>query len=199
MGAATFSRDEDGDPVYAFRVSLTGATCRFAIKPEALYWESGRRAGRIRYERIRAVRLSYRPVTMQSHRFVADIWSTDNPKVQIVSVSWRSVVQQERLDAQYRAFIAELHRRLAAAGGSPQFIAGLPVAIYWFGAVVFAGVLVASAALTVRAIRLGAWSATAVILAFLAMFLWQFSAYFRRNRPGRYRPDAIPAALLPDA
>ncbi len=65
---------------------------------------------------IRAVRLSYRPVTMQSHRFITEIWSPGNPKIQIVSASWRSIMEQERLDNAYSAFVTELHRRLGCGG-----------------------------------------------------------------------------------
>ena len=102
---------------YAFKPSLIGAPCQFSA-------EAGRAAMADRAAAPAAsatsasarVRLSYRPVTMQSHRFITEIWSTDNPKMQIVSVSWRSFMEQERLDAAYMAFVTELHRRLAAAG-----------------------------------------------------------------------------------
>ena len=33
--------------------------------------------------------------------------------------------------------------------------------------------------------------------AFLALFLWQAGNYFRRNRPGRYTPQALPPELMP--
>jgi hypothetical protein len=153
MGDSTFDRDEAGDPVYAFKASLNGAMCEFALKPEAMHWQKGRRSGRLRYERIRAIRMSYRPVSMQSHRFVTEIWSADNPKIQIVSVSWRSMIQQERLDASYSAFITELHHRLAAGASGAQFLTGLPVIIYWIGVVIFGGVLVAAGALTLRSMN----------------------------------------------
>jgi hypothetical protein len=29
------------------------------------------------------------------------------------------------------------------------------------------------------------------------LFLWQSGNFFRRNRPGLYRPEALPAELLP--
>jgi hypothetical protein len=37
----------------------------------------------------------------------------------------------------------------------------------------------------------------AFIAIFLALFLWQAGAFFRRNRPGIYRPEAPPEALMP--
>jgi hypothetical protein len=197
MGAPAFDRDEAGDPVYAFKPSLLGAISQFTLKPEALYWQIGRRSGRVRYERIRAVRLSYRPVTMQSHRFIAEIWSTDNPKVQIVSVSWRSMVQQQRLDSAYASFVLELHRRLAATGSTALFSTGLPVIVYWLGVVIFSGVLLATGTLAWRTVRSGQWGASAVIGIFFVTFVYQLGLYFRRNRPGRYRPDAVPQGLLP--
>ena len=125
---------------------------QFTLRPDALEWQIGRRSGRVRYDRVRAIRLSYRPVTMQSHRFITEIWSADNPKIQIVSVSWRSIVEQERLDEAYSAFIAELHRRLAAAGAHGAFTTGLPVATYWVGVVMFAAVMIATAGLWARAL-----------------------------------------------
>ena len=41
-------------------------------------------------------------------------------------------------------------------------------------------------------------AAAALVGAFFALFAWQSGAFFRRNRPGRYRPDAVPADLVPD-
>lgn len=189
--------DDTPDPAYAFKPSLIGAWCEFKLKSDGLHWQMGLRSGRVRYERIRAVRLSYRPVTMQSRRFITEIWSTDNPKISIVSVSWRSLVEQERQDAAYVAFITELHRRLAAAKSEAQFSTGLPVVSYWLGVVVFAVVMVTIAAMIVRALRQEQWSASAIIAAILAAFAYQIGNYFRRNRPVKYRPHAIPPEVLP--
>lgn len=195
--AQPIGEDDTPDPSYAFKPSLIGAPCEFKLKPDGLHWQMGVRKGRVRYERIRAVRLSYRPVTMQSRRFVTEIWSTDNPKIQIISVSWRSIVEQERQDVAYVAFITELHRRLVAEKSEAQFTTGLPVASYWLGVLVFAVVMVTIAAMTVKALRLEQWSAGAIIAAVLAAFAWQIGNYFRRNRPVHYRPEAPPREVLP--
>jgi hypothetical protein len=194
---AMLETDRDGNPTYAFKPSLMGALCRLTLQPDALGWELGRRSGRIRYESIKAVRLSYRPVTMQSHRFITEVWSPDSPKIQIVSSSWRSIMEQERLDRAYSAFIAELHRRLAAAGTTTQFSTGLPVATYGVGIVLFAAVLGAVAIMAARTALAAEWTAAAVVGAFFLVFVYQLGTYFWRNRPGRYRPDAIPAGVLP--
>jgi len=189
--------DQDGDSTYAFKPSLVGAMCQFTLRPDGLDWQIGRRSGHIRYDRVRAVRLSYRPVTMQSHRFVTEIWSPDGPKVQIASVSWRSLVEQQRLDQAYAAFVTELHRRLAAAGAATQFSTGLPVATYGIGAALSAAVMVAVAIMAVRSALAMQWTTAAIVGAFLLVFAWQIGGYFLRNRPGRYRPDAIPPGVMP--
>lgn len=186
-----------GDPTYAFKPSLIGSMCQFALRPDALEWQIGRRSGRVRYEAVRAIRLSYRPVTMQTHRFIAEIWSAGSPKIQIVSVSWRSIMEQERLDKLYSAFVTELHRRVAAAGAQPKLSTGLPLMTYWVGAVIFSAVLLATGALVVRAAASVQWAATAVVAIFFLVFAYQLGTYFYRNRPGRYRPDAIPSSVLP--
>lgn len=188
-----------GDPSYAFKPSLMGAMCEFTLRPDALDWQIGRRSGHIRYDRVSAVRLSYRPVTMQSYRFIAEVWSPGNPKIQIASVSWRSLVEQQRFDKPYAVFVSELHRRLAAAGATAQFTTGVPAVTYWIGVAVFAAVMVATGVMIVRSMRLEQWSASAIIGVFFLVFAYQLGNYFRRNRPGSYRPDAIPDEVLPRA
>jgi hypothetical protein len=185
------------DPAYAFKPSLMGATAEFVLRPDALEWSLGRRNGHIRYKHIGAVRLSYRPVSIQSHRFITEIWADGNPKIQIVSVSWRSVMEQQRLDAAYYEFITELHRRIAAAGGPARFSTGLRAPIYWIGVAASAAVIVATGTLAMRATGSGQWAAAAVVAIFFAVFAYQLGTYFYRNRPGSYRPDAIPRSVLP--
>jgi hypothetical protein len=191
--------DEPGpdDPIYVFKPSLLGAPRQFALRRGGLQWHMANFSGFIRYGDVRRMRMSYRPAAMQSHRFVTEIWSKTAPKLQIVSASWRSVMEQERLDAGYTAFVTELHRRLAAAGSAARFTTGMPVVSYWIGVVVFGGAMLALVGLTVRALQLGEWTAAALIGGLGAVFALQIGNYFRRNRPGSYRPEAVPANVLP--
>jgi hypothetical protein len=191
------SEDAGVGPVYAYKPSLLGAPFEFGLAADALEWRKGRHAGRTPYDRIRRIRLSFRPATMQNHRFLAEIWLANGPKLQIASTSWRSVMDQERLDASYTAFVTELHRRVGAAGGTPLLQTGSPAFLYWPGVLIFVGVLLGLAALIVRALQTQAWSAAAFVAAFFALFLWQAGSFFRRNRPGTYRADAVPPQVLP--
>ena len=188
-----------GEPTYSFRPSVLGAPRNFRLAEHAIIWDAGRRSGQIAYGRVSRVRLSFRPVSMQNHRFVTEIWSQDGPKLDIVSSSWKSIVEHLRLDDEYRAFVIELHRRLIAAGTRARFDTGTNLLAFWGGLALLVVAALGLAGLVVRALEADARGAASLIAIFLAVFLWYGSNYFRRNRPGLYRPDALPEALLPNA
>jgi hypothetical protein len=184
---------------YAYKSSLVGAPLEFQLAPDALEWRKGGIAGRTPYGSVRRIRLSFRPMTMQNYRFVTEVWPDSGPKLQIASTSWKSLVEHQRLDAEYRAFVSELSRRVGAAGGNTAFDTGSPAFLYWPGVLVFTGASFALVGLSVRALQEQAWGGAAFIAAFFALFLYQAGNFFRRNRPGTYSPDAVPPLLLPKA
>jgi hypothetical protein len=188
---------ERGDPTYSFKPSLLGSPSEFTLKPEGLAWSVGRYSGMTPYDRIRRVRLSFRPITMQSHRFLAEIWPIGGPKLQISSCTWRSMVEQARQDAAYGTFIAEFHRRLAAAGTSALLSNGLPRVIFGLGVLAFIAITLAMGVLAFRGLQLGEYSGAALIGGLFLLFVWQVGGILYRNRPGNYRPDALPRYVLP--
>ena len=183
--------------VYAYRPSLLGAAWEFALTGDTLEFRAGRKPGRIDLHKIWRVRLSFRPIAMQSQRFLTEIWAEGAPKLEICSSSWKSMVEQERLDGSYAAFVMELHRRLAQAGVPARFEQGSSPLRYWPGLVIFAGIDLALAALVMLGLRAHAWQGTGLVAGFLLIFLWQVGNFFHRNRPGVYRPDAVPPGLMP--
>jgi len=185
------------EPYYAYRPSLTGAPVELTMHPDSLEWRSGRYTGSFFYRDVRKVRLTYRPVTTESRRFVAEVWSTSGAKAQVVSTSWRGMVQQDRLDAQYTAFVSELHRRIAAAGAQAEFVCGSPALLYWPGVFIFLGLCVGVIGFAFQAAQVEAWTGFAVVGAMMLFFLWQTGNFFRRNLPGVYRPDALPERVMP--
>jgi uncharacterized BrkB/YihY/UPF0761 family membrane protein len=109
------------------------------------------------------------------------------------------MVEVLRQDAPYRGFVLALHRHLIEAGATPQYERGVKPYVYWPGLVLMATASLGFAMLIVRALQTAAWAGAGFIAAFLALFLWQLGGYFRRNRPGTYRPDDVPPELLPGA
>src|SRR5258705_10240 len=146
-----------GEFAYVYKSSLMGAPLEFQLTPDALEWRKGGIAGRTPYGSVRRIRLSFRPMTMQNYRFVTEVWPESGPKLQIASTSWKSLVEHQRLDAEYRAFVSELSRRIGAAGGNTAFDTGSPAFLYWPGIVIFIGAALALAGLAVRALEQQAW------------------------------------------
>jgi hypothetical protein len=198
MSAAAMTADNPDDATtYAYRPSVLGATWSFRLTPDAIAWDAGRRSGRIAYGDVARVRMSFRPATLQSQRFLTEIWSRDGTKLRILSSSWKSMVEQTRLDDSYRAFVVALHRRLAGANARVDYVSGASPFLYWLGLATFVATSLVIAALIVRVTQAGAAGAALLIAAFLAGFLWQAGGYFRRNLPGRYSPDTLPLHQLP--
>ena len=196
-GPAAVPEGGPADSAYAFKPSLMGPPQTFRAAPDGLEWQVGRYSGRVPYREVRRVRLAYRPANLQTHRFLAEIWAERTPKLKIASVSWASLTEQRRQDAAYNAFMRALHGRLAEARTDTVFDAGSPPWLYWPGLAVFIAIAVAILLLTVRGLQQGGVVGAGLAAAFLAIYLWQVGTFFRRNRPARYRPDAIPAAVLP--
>ncbi|MCW5689205.1 MAG: hypothetical protein KIT76_11730 [Pseudolabrys sp.] len=184
-------------PAYTYRPSLLGAPFVFRLMADGVAFQAGRRSGTVPYRDIRRIRLSFKPASMQSRRYLTEIWADGAPKLQIVSSTWKSMVEQVRQDGDYTAFLVELHRRLAASGATPVYERGSPPLLYWPGLVLFAAVALSLAALTVRGLQSGAMAGALFVAAFLALFLWQGGQFFRLNRPGSYRPDDLPRDLVP--
>jgi len=188
---------EPPEPAYAYRPSLLGAGWAFRLTADGIAWEAGAKSGRVPYRAVRRVRMAYKPASMQTHRFVTEIWAPGVPRLVIVSSSWKSLVEQERLDAPYAAFVRELHRRLRDAGAPVDYVQGRNPLSYWPGLALFVVVGLGLAAAVARALQTHALGGAVVVAGFLALFLWQGGNFFHRNRPGRYSPQALPAQLMP--
>ena len=187
----------DSGTHYDYRASLVGGAREFELTDDGLKWRVGGRSGLWAYADIASVRLSYRPVSMQSRRFRADIDNRAGQRVSALSTTWQTVTLMTPQDKDYRAFILALHRRLAAAGSRPALIGGLRPGIYLAGVVVLALVAVAMTGLLARALATGAWAGALFLIGFAALFAWQIGGFIRRNRPRRYGFDAVPEELLP--
>jgi hypothetical protein len=196
-GFGTLEEAAPNDPAYAYRPSVFGGMCAFRAAPGRLYWEIGRHSGDFAYSAIRRIRLSFRPVNLANQRYIAEIWAEGVPKLTVASTSWKSIVEQERRDGDYAAFIRALHARIAASGADPELIVGSPALIYWPGVAVMALMIAAFPVIIWRTAQAGASLAAVIIAAFMAYCCWQLGTFFYRNRPGRYALEALPAAVMP--
>jgi hypothetical protein len=182
---------------YAYKASLIGSAHQFELTDKGLAWKISGRTGVWAYRDIAGIRLSYRPTSMQAHRFRADIWNTDGGRIRIVSTNWQTVSLMTPQDNGYRAFIEGLHARMAAAGSAARLTGGLPSGLYAAALVFVALLAVAMVGLFVRAIATGEYAGALFLVGFALLFNWQIGGFVRRNRPTAYTFDHLPEALLP--
>ncbi|MCP3465101.1 hypothetical protein [Bradyrhizobium sp. CCGUVB23] len=182
---------------YAYKASLIGSAHRFELTEEGLSWQIAGRSGLWRYAEISAIRLSYRPVSMQQHRFRADLRHADGGRLAILSTTWQTAALMAAQDHGFRDFIVALHARMAKAGSRARLTAGLGRIAYTAALALLAMLAVAMAGLLIRAITTGEWTGALFIIGFAALFTWQIGGFIRRNQPRNYSFDRLPEALLP--
>jgi hypothetical protein len=185
------------DDRYAYKVSLIGSAHQFELTDNGLAWTAAGRSGLWPYAEISEIRLSYRPVSMQSRRFRADISHAGGGRIRILSTTWQTVSLMTPQDHGYRVFMTALHRRMAAAGSRAALSGGLTVNLY-AAAVALLGLLgIAMAGLMARALMTGEWAGALFLVGFAVLFAWQIGGFVTRNRPIAYTFDRLPEKLLP--
>jgi len=182
---------------YAYKASLIGAAHRFELTEQGLSWRLAGRSGTWPYTDIAAIRLSYRPVSMQVHRFRADIQNRNGGRLPVLSTTWQTAALMAPQDNGYRAFITALHARLADAGSKAELTGGLGRNTYAAAVMLLGLVGVMLLALFIRALAIGEFAGALFFVGFAALFAWQVGGFVRRNRPIAYSFDHIPEALLP--
>jgi hypothetical protein len=182
---------------YAYKASLIGSAHQFELTGEGLSWRLAGKSGVWPYADIAAIRLSYRPVSMQSRRFRADIENGDGARIAVLSTSWQTAALMAPQDHDYRAFITQLHARLAEAGSKAELIGGLRPRVYAAALMFLILVAVAISGLLIRAVATSEFAGALFLVGFAALFAWQIGGFVRRNRPRSYTFADLPEALLP--
>jgi hypothetical protein len=182
---------------YRYRPRMMGAEFAFRLEPHALAWELGQRSGRLAYRDIARLRLGFRPANLAGSRFIAEIWSREGMKFEIASITQRSLFDYQNLAVEYRAFVVELARRIAASGGACRCEAGFPPWRWWPALFVAAATLVAAVYVSLRALIAGDVVNGAAIAAIGLFFVWQIGGMIVRNRPRLCDLQSIPTMVLP--
>jgi hypothetical protein len=182
---------------YAYKASLIGSAHRFELTEQGLSWHISGRSGLWPYDEISAIRLSFRPVSMQQHRFRADVTHRSGRRIAILSTSWQTAALMAPQDDGFRAFIVELHARMAEAGSHAALTAGLGRTAYAIVLAFLAALTVVMAGLLIRALMIGELAGALFILGFAALFAWQVGGFVRRNQPRAYTLARLPQSLLP--
>jgi hypothetical protein len=182
---------------YAYKASLVSSAQQFELTDEGLSWRIGRRSGVWPYAEISSIRLSYRPMSMQSRRFRADIAKAGGGRIAILSTSWQTVSLMTPQDQDFRAFITELHRRMQAAGSTASLTGGIGMASYATAVAMLVLLAIAMIGLLVRALATSEFTGALFLIGISIWFAWTIGGFIKRNRPRTYSFDALPEKLLP--
>jgi len=191
------SHQADAPVSYTFKPSLVGAVRQFELTDGGVAFEVGSRKGMWPYSAIAAIRLTYRPMSMQPRQFRADIIRETGERLIVLSTSWKSFGMVATQDDAYRAFILALHHRLAGRGSDVACYGGLRPILYALAIGVLVIFAIAMAALMARAVATEAIAGALFLLALAAVFAWQIGGFMRRNKPCRYTADHPPSQLVP--
>jgi hypothetical protein len=183
--------------LYAYKASLVGAAQQFELRDNGMSWRIAGKSGVWPYAAIASVRLSYRPVSMQQQRFRADLEDSAGSRIHLISTTWQTVALMAPQDADYRAFMIALHRRMHEAGSHAVLIGGLKPWVYVVALATIALLALAMAGLLARAVATAQWGGALFIIGFTALFAWQIGGFIRRNRPRNYTFEDLPKELLP--
>jgi hypothetical protein len=182
---------------YVYKASLISSAYQFELTDSGLSWRTGRRSGVWPYADIASIRLSYRPMSMQSRRFRADIARAGEGRIAILSTTWQTVSLMTPQDQGYRAFITELHQRMKAAGSKASLTGGIGTATYAVAVAMLALLAIAMVGLLVRALATSEFTGALFLVGMAVWFAWTIGGFIKRNRPRGYSFDALPETLLP--
>jgi hypothetical protein len=182
---------------YVYKASLISSAYQFELTDSGLSWRIGRRSGVWPYADIASIRLSYRPMSMQSRRFRADIARVGGGRIAILSTTWQTVSLMTPQDQDYRAFVTELHRRMKAAGSKASLTGGIGTMTYAVAVAMLALLAIAMVGLLFRALATSEFTGALFLVGMAVWFAWTIGGFIKRNRPRGYSFDALPETLLP--
>lgn len=195
---SAISPAQPADSIYRFRPRMIGGGCEFRIGAHGLEYSVGGVTGRVAYPMISHIRIGYRPSNFGGRRYIAEIWSRGGPRLEIHSSSHVSLVGMQDHGPDFSVFMRELHERIVKAGGECRCEAGFAAWRWWpllVAAAVMGFVLVYIA---LQSLMAGQFTAALLFIVFMGVFVWQVGPLVLRNQPRSYRPEAIPAGVLPE-
>ncbi len=174
-----------------------GFEVSFRLAGDRLVVDTGRREMEIRLGAVEQVRLTYEPRSMAQGAYQTKLRTRDGTTVKLTSVSWKSMMDVRRQDAEYGTFVRSLLAAVAAASPGARFVAGKP-RLQWLALAALTAVsLVALAFFVWRALSAGAVTVALVGAGIAAIGIWQLEPMVRLNRPREFAPQEAPRALLP--
>jgi hypothetical protein len=183
--------------VYEHRAKPYAQEARFEMKPDVLAVTQGSRSGDFAYSDIELIRLLYKPRNTTNEGYQTKLYRKDRRTVGLTNLTWKSLVDLDRKDQDYAVFVRALIGRIAAANPGVVLEAGMPRWLHTVTALAGGIAMLALIFVGVQALRQGGWPMALMTVAIGAYFAWWTARYLGRNRPRRFRPEAIPDDVMP--
>lgn len=183
--------------IYSYHPRLGGAGVQLTLADGALEWLVGPREGRLALTDITRLNLRFQPAKFASATYELEITGREGSRLVAASASRTSLTAVRDQGSDYARFVRCLHGALAAAQVPVECRGGYG-AVRW-GLMVGLGLVAALGLLVVVgfAVFQGQWTTAAIIALLSAVVGWPTVETLVRNRPLRYRLEALPAHLLP--
>lgn len=185
--------------VYSHRARPISAPVDYILTGKGLAMRQDTKEVVLPYADIRRVTLMFKPRNTTNEGYAMTVRGPKRLKASLSNLSWKSLVEFDRQDADYIRFVRELVGRATAANPSVELIAGMP---RWrYVAFILAGALAIGAMGSVMVAALFGEPRNLPLAAFAgalaAYFVWWSARFLTRNRPRRFTPDSLPADVLP--
>lgn len=190
----------DAIHTYTYRPNAFVGERTYTLTDDALVVEEpGKPRDGAFYDGISEVRLAYTPTRAATNRYRAQILFREGGMAELLNTHYAGVLDFPEKNAEYNAFLAELHRRLAARGKDVRYARGNSTAAY-VGNWLLTIFIFAMLALVVLFL-IPNWGGTWIVFAKLALilvFIPVLVRYMQRARPGTYDPLNLPTDVLPE-
>jgi hypothetical protein len=183
--------------LYSHRPKPFAAELELELTAFELIATRGRSVQRFPLTAIEKVTLAFSPRNTAHNAFLCSVRATDGKSIKFDSLSWKSLIETEKKNADFTRFVSTLCER--AEAGSPQVELHAGVVPFKHTGMLVIGILMllGLAASAVYAIGNKSTLVGCVALFMLAYLSWWMWDYLTRNRPTRFRADAIPPSVLP--
>jgi hypothetical protein len=182
---------------YSHAPRPVGGPVTFKLEGDRLIVDSGRKVHEVALGAVDQVRMTYEPRSFVQRAFQTRVRMRDGKTFSFSSINWKSLIEAERLDKDYRAFVRTLFDAIARANPEARFVAGRPRWIWVGTAILAAASLIAMALFTWRAMQAGATAAALMGLVLALIGIWQLEPMVRLNKPRSFTPDEPPQDLMP--
>jgi hypothetical protein len=194
------SDDQPPSPIrYAHRGKPYGAPMEFELGETSLLVQQGATRGQVPYSNIALIRLLYRPKNTTNEGYETKIELIKGRSVSLGNLSWKSMMDMTRQDAEYRRFVEALIERAQAKNPAVKLATGMPAWLHKVSVVAGAVTVLTMIALAFQAITTGSWQLALISAAFTAYFAWWTWRFMMRNRPQGLVAGSLPNEVMPKA